>query len=134
METEQEHFLSIYEKIASINRDNFHSCGELLGIMKSEEVQRLLTVDYYPPWNKAGDTFCYHGTLMHHIVIDRRIKLENLPPIIAFLQFVCSLDGFYHHYDSNGNAPCYLAAWRAREYPLFYETQKYLKILTGEKC
>lgn len=132
METDQERLLSVYKKVTSINRENFHSCRELLEIMKSPEIQRLLTLQCYPPWNKDEDTFCYYGTLIHHVVIDWRIKLENLPPIIAFLQFAgCK---FYHHSDSNGNDACYSAAWRAREYPLFSEIQKYLKILTGEKC
>lgn len=71
---------------------------------------------YYPYVIKFGNVD-YKGNMLHHLINDSRVTVENLKYVIAFLQVAgCE---FYKFLDSNSVAPCLLAARRAESYPLF---------------
>ena len=63
----------------------------------------------------------YQGTILHHLVRDKTIAMQNLKFPIAFLLFAgCD---FYHCDDSAGNAACYLLARRCESFTIFSQLQ-----------
>lgn len=74
-----------------------------------------------------GDVIHFDRYLLHHIVVMPEIKLENLAPTIAILEY-CGCD-FYHEENSDGKAACYLAARRAESYSLFSQIKYYRKLI-----